>query len=759
MKLKKLEYRDEALKQLKKYFYALLSETTTRNKIVFKAPTGSGKTVTMACLLRELTNELPQKYDLPNNQVAFIWIAPNELHLQSFRSLQGFFEETRDIDCIQYEDITDEKLKANELLFLNWQSISSEDNLFVRENETDKNIFTYIENTKQAGVEVVIIIDEAHLFGTKGEKAVKFLNKVKAKIEIDVSATPLTDSDFKVVIPRADVVKEQMIKKGVQLNPQLKIEEQGERELNIMLLDKAIAKRNELAKKYKEQNTNINPLLLIQLPNDKSEKLSDKDNEIKQTVIDYLKTKGITTDNHKLAVWLSKKEDKLNLDDISKNDNMVEVLLFKQAIALGWDCPRASILVIFRELKQETFAVQTLGRILRMPEQKHYTDGILNIGYVYTNLSKDIVKIEPESTDYITMNTSYRKKIYNNLNLISFYSIGESIKRNRIGLQFKEALFLVAEKRYEITKESEDATSFYFSNIEKMKIKNVEMKVGKIDIEIPVDMNIDVTSIQDIKVEYKSKFARTLYELMIMFDRFCLDNCGEYQKDGSWERIKYHLKLLFEEYFAYDEKETIKVILKNEQEFIDLLNLAREEYERILHEEAKKRKIEIKEQKWEVPEELIFNEKYVDYPATAPIMEPLYLLNRGNQKVADSDNEQQFIEFLETAKNLKQIKWWYKNGSHGMEHFAIPYNETHLFYVDFVIQFNDDSLGLFDPKTKESDIAMVDKHNALIDYILERNKEGKKIIGGIVLNKDNSWRYSKEKIKNGYDVKGWEVFI
>ena len=49
-----------------------------------------------------------------------------------------------------------------------------------------------------------------------------------------------------------------------------------------------------------------------------------------------------------MAVWLSE-EKSSTLPNIEKQDSEVDVLLFKQAIALGWDCPRASILVIFRE--------------------------------------------------------------------------------------------------------------------------------------------------------------------------------------------------------------------------------------------------------------------------------------------------------------------------------------------------------------------------------------------------------------------------
>ena len=70
--------------------------------------------------------------------------------------------------------------------------------------------------------------------------------------------------------------------------------------------------------------------------------------------------------NNKLAIWLS--GEHINKEDVEKQDSEVEVLLFKQAIALGWDCPRAQILVLFREWHSPIFSIQTVGRIMRMPE-------------------------------------------------------------------------------------------------------------------------------------------------------------------------------------------------------------------------------------------------------------------------------------------------------------------------------------------------------------------------------------------------------
>ena len=55
-----------------------------------------------------------------------------------------------------------------------------------------------------------------------------------------------------------------------------------------------------------------------------------------------------------------------------------------------------------------TFTAQTVGRILRMPQQQHYQNEALNYGYVYTNLSADKVEIVKDDMNYIS--TLYAKK-------------------------------------------------------------------------------------------------------------------------------------------------------------------------------------------------------------------------------------------------------------------------------------------------------------------------------------------------------------
>ena len=106
--------------------------------------------------------------------------------------------------------------------------------------------------------------------------------------------------------------------------------------------------------------------------------------------------------------------------------------------------------------------------------------------------------------------------------------------------------------------------------------------------------------------------------------------------------------------------------------------------------------------------------------------------------------EQQFIDVL-IANESEHIQWWYKNGSSNKEDFAIPYIKNDgtqsLFYIDIVIKFKNGVLGLFDPKTVESDPENVVKHNALIEYIEQLNAKGKKALGSIIIPQKGSWRY------------------
>lgn len=752
-------YQDKAVRNLIEETDRIIKKRTTRNKLILKAPTGSGKTVVMAEYLNKFVQEAQSKIELPHRQFAFIWIAPNQLHIQSYQKIRDYFSETRTIRSIQFEDITENRLLPNDVLFLNWQSISKEDNIFVRDNERDKTLYHYIDNSRINDTEIIIILDEAHLFASKGDKANKVLEKINSIIEIDVSATPLFQSDNRVVIHREEVVNEQMIKKGVNLNPGIKPEDQATQELDYYLLDEALKKRNELAEKYQAEGSEINPLLIIQLPND-SQKETALDRDYKEKLIGALKERNITTNNHKLAVWLSKEKE--NLEDIENHDNITEVLLFKQAIALGWDCPRAAVLLIYRELKQETFTIQTVGRILRMPEQKHYLDELLNVGHVYTNLSRDIITIVRDDMDYFLENKSVRIDTYKSIALESSH-INRKIIRNRLNSKYKSILFKAAEEKFGIIRDDSAITPTH-ENINKMKEYGLEMHIERIQIPIPKDVEIHEVkeAIVQVDKEHQVKFAKTQNELSILFKQFCWQNCSDFAKFDSAPVLESALISLFEIYFSIFETDAIKIILfdQNRSTFIDLINQSFVDYRKYIEDKAKKISRKVEKNDWDVPEFKIFNNNYVNYPAPTHVMLPTYLFKREENLFGDSNVEMEFIEYLEANKS--SIEWWYRNGDENKADFSIDYRNTSevtsLFFIDFIILFKNNVIGLFDTKAIGSDQEMVAKQNALVDYIEALKIRNKAAVGGVIVKESGSWWFPKGKIENNKDISDWQIF-
>ena len=124
------DYQKEAVRKLKENIVDMLGWEGMRQKIVFKAPTGSGKTVMTSALLDELKSELETKF----MECAYIWIAPNKLHIQSYMSFRNFFSETRSLRPVMFDEADPaEGLRSGEVLFLNWESINKEDHLSSRE--------------------------------------------------------------------------------------------------------------------------------------------------------------------------------------------------------------------------------------------------------------------------------------------------------------------------------------------------------------------------------------------------------------------------------------------------------------------------------------------------------------------------------------------------------------------------------------------------------------------------------------------------
>lgn len=103
--MKDLKYQQKHVKELVDKTIDLLCIGGQRRPLIFKAPTGSGKTVMASLMLLMLTDELQSRGDCPYQEVAYIWIAPNKLHEQSYLKLKNSFAETRTLRAMMYDEL------------------------------------------------------------------------------------------------------------------------------------------------------------------------------------------------------------------------------------------------------------------------------------------------------------------------------------------------------------------------------------------------------------------------------------------------------------------------------------------------------------------------------------------------------------------------------------------------------------------------------------------------------------------------------
>lgn len=360
-------FQEQAVQTLQDKFFYSQKQTT-----VFYAPTGAGKTVMLIKLMDRIIEHNLYPYDY-----VFVWLTPGngELEEQSWSKAKDYatFVKAQTLD-----DALISGFEKSTATFLNWERVKNSQALALRDGET-KNLTALIKNARLQNLHFVLIIDEEHRNQT--EKAQPIIDMFDADKIIRASATPKSSSSEydNVQVNDEDVIAQGLIVRNVELNPD---GVDGDVVDNMVqyFLDSADDKRRKIKHAYKELGLDINPLVLIQFPDEKKANKEERNNLISQ-VREYLAEIG--QDDSQIATWLA--NEKINVTSIEKANSPVNYLLMKQAVSTGWDAPRAKILVKLRLNTEPNFTLQTIGRIRRMPQQKHYDNPILDNAFIYSN--------------------------------------------------------------------------------------------------------------------------------------------------------------------------------------------------------------------------------------------------------------------------------------------------------------------------------------------------------------------------------------
>lgn len=343
------------------------------NELVVKAPTGSGKTI---CLLSWIEQYLLTTHD----NVAFVWFTPGAGELEEQSQ-----DKARLFPTLQAQSVEQALLngfEAGSVTFINYERVVGKKAKAMLNDSEHDNLLKKINNAFLQDRHFILIIDEAHRNDTK--KARDIIAHFNASKTVRVSATindPKTPNNIEFYeVNEESVIASGLITKSVVVNenidPTLEIENEFE-----VLFDAAEKKRKEILQAFHDNGVqDINPLVLVQLPDNSSSEV-----ELVSRIENFIEnTLNKSYANGKLGIWLSDK--KKNHFDVQLLENSVEYLIIKQAIATGWDAPRAKILIKIRENMGEAFTIQTIGRIRRMPQPNHghYNVDVLDNAYLYT---------------------------------------------------------------------------------------------------------------------------------------------------------------------------------------------------------------------------------------------------------------------------------------------------------------------------------------------------------------------------------------
>lgn len=738
----------------KLYFSSEDNET-----IVFQAPTGSGKTLMMTNYISNIVEET----DL---ELCFLWVSigDGDLHKQSMKSVKNEINPKMSCSLLEKEFFgSRDKIQRNEIVFLNWEKIRNKDKQtgeftnFVMKDKDTVNFIEVLENTRNSGIKIILIIDESHK-GASTDRALEIRDRIiKPFLTIEMSATPVLTDDMatRIVIDPAKVIEEGMIKKEVIINESIDKINANDMTSETIILESAFLKRKELKSCYEQLNVNVNPLVLIQLPN------SSLGEDKKNIVYNFLKSKNVSDD--RIAIWLS--DEKINNDYETLNyaDSKIEYLIFKQAIDTGWDCPRAQILVKFRETNSIIFEIQTVGRILRMPEAKHYSIENLNKAYVYTDIKSIEIKREVYNPNIIKTLYSARKSTYGNVVLKSYY-------RNRVDFGNVTAnykIFFEKEfcKYFSIPLADQEITNPY-DNVTKLSEKGIVLEKSKLDALLSnVELSTNAID-KGIKVEDANKINVTMsdVELEKNFRNLIIKNLNGFAPVRSISHVTTGIIFAFKKYLGISPANggivfIQNVIVNNSDVFATIISNSINDFKEFHRDEVENRIPGRFNNEWEVPLSKNYN-PYLSKKVLSDlsIMEPLYMPIGKNGDV--DQLELDFINYLE--ENKEYINWFWKNGDeHQESNFGIQKADNYTFQPDFIISFKNGSIGIFDTKAinfNEND--NVDKSNSLYKYISEERYNGKNLVGGLVVLDNKEFKYFNKALYKPFKEypSEWESF-
>lgn len=689
-------------------FDVLSSEDNQNIQIVLKAITGSGKTVIASEYIEKvLTASVEER---GSNPICFIWLSKGNgmLHIQSSDKIKSYIsdpsihvfgiEKSSDFKALQFYN--------NDVYVINWEKLYTDNNL-VTETE-NPNLPNAVGNTS-TDMRFILIVDEFHA-GYEQETYARIVSLFNPVIILGMTATPTREqwlnADSKVEVRVKDIQAEAMVKLGIKFNAQSElptISDYQTREEYFLKL--ALARRDLLEKQYIEEGSNVIPLLLIQFDDEGNGR--DVDAMISSTA-DILDSIYMNNANNDYAIWMDVKKGSSitrSEDHIIKNldTNRVKVLLFKQAIATGWDCPRAQIILRYRRINNVngTFDLQTLGRIFRMPEPlkgSYYSNPALNYGYVYS--TDNSYRLEQSFAE--SLNDSDSSAFSNTQDYIQ-KEVYKPVAIQLEDLLVNENNSVVTEKTNDDALCDEvDRLTNTIDWILELSNQDSDETYNEYSVEISDNMELSIENTEFV-MHQTSRIREQIVSKQ--FSESIPTSYSQIVRDQIMTDIKSILNV------GHTVDERNRLIIANNTGITELM--------KALDDYNKKH-----EHRYQGDNSSFKFPGFISVPDNERVSSEKNLFGVSSVKL--SNPEKIFISKLEANNN---VLFWYKNLDSGKDAFCVAYDvnmQKEPTYPDFIVAFKDGTFGIYEIKDEADTKSNIpNKKDGIERRVRELNKKHK----------------------------------
>lgn len=383
--------------------------------ISLTAPTGSGKTIIATSFIEDVLMGNEAHIEHPDS--IFVWLSDSpELNEQSKQKIERTADKLRLGQCvtIEAESFDQEYLDEGYIYFLNTQKLSRTSRLVRGGDGREYTIWETLQNTiEEKADRLFVIIDEAHRGMREGhmaQTATTTMQKfIKGSPEDGLSPAPVvigmsaTIARFNALVSTANstirpvnITPEEVRKSGLLKDEVIVLYPKD----STARVDMAVlqAATDDWMKKCvhwemfndKRKQKRVNPIFLIQVENGNNDRISNTDlDEVIKVIEDRIGT--TFTDEEIVHAFSEKVTLTINGRTVRREDASyidenrdIKVVLFKDSLSTGWDCPRAETMVSFRHATDATYIAQLLGRMLRTPlQQRVISDEYLNSVYLF----------------------------------------------------------------------------------------------------------------------------------------------------------------------------------------------------------------------------------------------------------------------------------------------------------------------------------------------------------------------------------------